>query len=224
MAGQKILVVGTGAMGCAIAQAVVDKNGGPVWIYGVDQQELTDLKSGFNRRYFQNHRFSNLVVTDNLSEAVQDARHIFLAVPSKVLGEVYQKISDLIGVKKTAILVNLAKGFYPGSSQTAHAFLTQKIRQDRVFRGLVSLYGPSFASEIVERKLTFLAAVSSDQKLSREIQALLSNDYLKIFLEKDALGAQVGAIYKNVVAIASGLLAGLGYGLNAQAVVLTQGF
>ncbi|WP_161565695.1 NAD(P)H-dependent glycerol-3-phosphate dehydrogenase [Mycoplasma sp. ATU-Cv-508] len=78
--------------------------------------------------------------------------------------------------------------------------------------------------EIVERKLTFLAAISASPKLSQEVQTLLTNNYLKVFLAKDALGVQTGAIYKNVVAIASGLVTGLGYGLNAQAVVLTQGY
>ena len=88
---------------------------------------------------------------------------------------------------------------------------------------VVSLIGPSHAEEVVIRMLTAVCAVSLDEKTAQDVQKLFSNDYLRVYTLTDEIGAEYGAAYKNVIAVASGILKGLGYGDNSRAALITRG-
>ncbi|MBO7293768.1 MAG: NAD(P)H-dependent glycerol-3-phosphate dehydrogenase, partial [Clostridia bacterium] len=95
--------------------------------------------------------------------------------------------------------------------------------RDCSYRGIVSLVGPSHAEEVVLRMLTSLAAVSDDVALAAEVQAAFSNDYLRDYVTDDVVGAEYGVAIKNVIALASGMLEGRGFGDNAKAALITRG-
>lgn len=88
---------------------------------------------------------------------------------------------------------------------------------------IVSLIGPSHAEEVVVRLLTTITATSLDLKAAKKVQKLFSNDYFRVYTQTDETGAELGVAYKNAIAIASGVLAGLGYGDNARAALITRG-
>jgi glycerol-3-phosphate dehydrogenase (NAD(P)+) len=90
-------------------------------------------------------------------------------------------------------------------------------------RAVVSLIGPSHAEEVILRKLTVINAVSEDEEAAKIIQKLFSNDYFRVYRNTDVIGAEVGVAMKNVMAIASGILEGIGQGDNAKAALMTRG-
>ena len=90
-------------------------------------------------------------------------------------------------------------------------------------KAVVSLIGPSHAEEVVKRLLTVVNAVSEDEESAEAIQKLFSNDYFRVYRNTDVIGAEIGVALKNVMAIASGILEGMGQGVNARAALMTRG-
>jgi glycerol-3-phosphate dehydrogenase (NAD(P)+) len=92
-----------------------------------------------------------------------------------------------------------------------------------VLKAVVSLIGPSHAEEVVIRLLTVVNAVSDDEEAASLIQKTFSNNYFRVYRNTDVIGAEIGVAVKNVIALASGILSGLGYGDNARAALMTRG-
>ena len=90
-------------------------------------------------------------------------------------------------------------------------------------RRTVVLSGPSHAEEVVKRFPTTLVAASSNEEISKIIQKLFSNEYLRTYLNTDVLGVEIGGALKNVMAIAAGICDGINYGDNSKAALMTRG-
>lgn len=210
-------------MGSAIANVLSDNKQhhypiNDVIIYGIDEQELTNLSLGHNRKYFPKISLHKFKVTNNLQLALQNKQYIILAIPSIVIGNLLTKISNQID-KKT-IVINLAKGFDLELQTPIHEIIMQKLPH---VQGVVSLIGPSHAEEIVTRNLTVINAVSKNYELNKKVMQLFSNNYLFIKSELDVIGANVCAFYKNIIAIASGMIDALSNSVNTRAALLTAG-
>ena len=89
--------------------------------------------------------------------------------------------------------------------------------------GIGVLSGPSHAEEVVIKQPTTVAASSKDEKVSKLIQDLFMNDYLRVYTNNDLVGVELGGALKNIIAVASGIVAGMGYGDNAKAALMTRG-
>ena len=112
------------------------------------------------------------------------------------------------------------------------AFIQTNDRMSNVIRNnisaehlssVVSLIGPSHAEEVVVRMLTTICAVSLNQADAKIIQELFSNEYLRVYRGDDEIGSETGVALKNAIAVASGVLYGLGYGDNTRAALITRG-
>ena len=89
--------------------------------------------------------------------------------------------------------------------------------------GVGVLSGPSHAEEVVIKQPTTVAASSKDEQISKLIQDLFMNDYLRVYTNNDLIGVELGGALKNIIAVASGIVAGMGYGDNAKAALMTRG-
>lgn len=215
----KITIIGSGAMGSACANILVD-NRHDVTIYGIDQNELDDLQNGKNSKYFGDIELNKFKTTSNLKEALDKTEFVVLAIPTKFIASVYQDILNNLNSK--AVIINVCKGFWPNTTKSLHAMLKIKAKNNEKIVDVVSLIGPSFAIEIVKRAITFVDAVGNNILYIQIVQNLFSNDYFKILVQTDVKGAEIGSIYKNIIAIASGMLVGLGYNINTQAALITM--
>ena len=88
---------------------------------------------------------------------------------------------------------------------------------------LCFLSGPSFAKEVAQKMPTAVALASFDPVIGREVQEVFSNDYFRVYTNPDVIGVELAGSLKNVVAIAAGVLEGMGYGYNTMAALLTRG-
>lgn len=216
----KTVVIGSGSWGTGLAQALADKQE-DVIIWGKDAQEIEDIEQHHcNRKYFPDVELNpNLHATMDVT-VVKDADVLVLSVPSIAIEEVCQTLSPL--VSKKVIVINTSKGFHPISSERMSNVIRSAFDADKL-SSVVSLIGPSHAEEVVLRMLTTICAVSQNDDDAKTIQALFSNDYLRVYRGNDEIGSEIGVAVKNAIALASGVLAGLGYGDNTRAALITRG-
>jgi glycerol-3-phosphate dehydrogenase (NAD(P)+) len=216
----KIGIIGSGSWGTALAQVLTD-NQHEVMIWGRDLDEIVDIS-----RYHRNERFfPNQILNDTIEailnfDHVLDAEILILAVPTGAIEDVCKKIAE--NFKHPVTIVNVAKGFHP----TNHKRLSMVIKDTippTILNAVVSLIGPSHAEEVVIRLLTVVNAVSDNEEASKLIQMIFSNNYFRVYRNTDVIGAEIGVAIKNVIALASGILSGLGYGDNARAALITRG-
>jgi glycerol-3-phosphate dehydrogenase (NAD(P)+) len=192
-------------------------------MYGNSIEQVDDIqKRHQNTRYFGADLFLSpkIKATTDLAKAVTNRRIILIAVPTNAVRPVLEQIAPLISHKVT--IINTAKGFDPSTNERMSELIREVIPKENR-KAVVSLIGPSHAEEVILRNLTAITATSLDIREARLVQKLFSNNYFRVYTNKDEVGAEIGVAMKNAIAIASGVLAGLGYGDNARAALITRG-
>ena len=216
----KIFVIGSGSWGSALAQICVD-NGHDVLIYGNNPDEINEINATHtNSRYFPNVTLNkNLKGTLNL-EDVKDADIVVLSVPSIVTASVCKQMQPYL--TKKIIVVNTSKGFEPNTNRRMSDAIRDAFDSTKL-SSVVSLIGPSHAEEVVVRLLTTVCAVSLNDEDAKTVQNVFSNHYFRVYTGNDEVGSELGVAIKNSIALASGMLAGIGYGDNTRAALITRG-
>lgn len=215
----KIRVLGTGSWGTALAQTAAD-NGNDVMMWGIDQKEVDDIQYNHrNSKYFDVPVSEKVHATMDLN-CIRGADVILAAVPVKALESVLKQAVEKID--NQPIIINVAKGFHPDTHERLSVVIKRVVPEEKR-SAVVSLIGPSHAEEVIIRKLTVVNAVSENEEAAEKIQNLFSNDYFRVYRNTDVIGAEVGVAIKNIMAIASGILEGIGQGDNARAALMTRG-
>lgn len=216
----KIVVIGSGSWGTGLAQVLCD-NKKDVIIYGNCESEINDIEQNHrNSKFFDDVKINpELHATTDIS-VVKNADIIVLTVPTIAIESICQQINPLI--KEKTIIVNASKGFHPKTSERMSCVIRNNISREKL-SSVVSLIGPSHAEEVVIRMLTTICAVSLNEDDAKIVQQTFSNNYFRVYTGTDEIGSEVGAALKNAVAVASGVLYGLGYGDNTRAALITRG-
>lgn len=217
----KIGVLGSGSWGTALSQVLCD-NRHEVLVYGRNENEVKDInENARNSAYFGDLSLGEgIAATSDLSELAAFSDAYLLAVPSGAIASVLSSLAPYI--KPHTVIINAAKGFDLASGKRLSEFIRETLSCVS-YRGVVTLVGPSHAEEVIRRMLTSVAAVSLDLSLAETVQQLFSNSYMRVYAATDEKGAEYGAAVKNVIALASGMLEGQGYGDNAKAALITRG-
>ncbi|CAM9124443.1 NAD(P)H-dependent glycerol-3-phosphate dehydrogenase [Mycoplasma todarodis] len=219
---KKITIIGSGALGTSLAKVLVDAGHANVVVYGIDSNELKDLEKGFNTKYFpETTKLPKLKTESDLKSALDGASYVVTAVPSFTMKKVIEDIQEKMNSE--FLLINGSKGFFPESSLSLHEGMTLATKDNKNIRGVVSLIGPSHAEEIVKEAPTTICAVDFNETAAEEVQKLFRTDYFRVYVQTDVKGAEVGAAYKNVLAIAAGMIVEEGMGINTLAGLLTRG-
>lgn len=215
----KTIILGTGSWGTALCQVLVD-NHCDALMWGIDEFEVNDI----NLRH-KNSRYADVILSNEIHAVrdiniVKDADIILLAVPTNAIENVLLDAAKYIN--KKVIIINVAKGFHP----ITHKRLSEVIREiipGELLESVVSLIGPSHAEEVILRMITVINAVSTNEDTAKTVQQLFSNEYFRVYRNTDEIGAEIGVAIKNIMALASGILVGIGQGDNAKAALMTRG-
>ncbi len=219
---KKITIIGSGALGTSLAKVLIDAGHKNVVVYGINKNELNELKNGFNTNYFpKTTKIPKINTESNLSLALMDASYVVTAVPSFTMKKVIEDIQ--VKMNSRFLLINGSKGFFPDSSLSLHEGIDLATKDNKDIRGVVSLIGPSHAEEIIKEAPTTICAVDLNKELAQEVQELFNTSYFRVYVQTDVKGAEVGAAYKNVLAIAAGIIVEEGMGINTLAGLLTRG-
>lgn len=215
-----IVILGAGAWGSAIGNLLAD-NKHNVTLYAIDNNIINDINNNHkNSKYLNDIVLNeNLKATNSIDKLLVNVDILIIAIPSKTIKEVLLTLVDKLPDK--VILVNLSKGFDIESSKTLSEMILA-ILPDCLKNNLVTLVGPSFAIEVALKQITAVSASSYDINKAKFIQQIFSNDYFRVYTNDDVIGTEYCSALKNVVALACGMLEGLGFKDNTRAALITR--
>jgi len=161
-----------------------------------------------------------LTATTDLDQALEGARVVLNAVPTQFIREVFVgRGQSLAGAE---LLVSASKGIELVTLLTPGEIFAE-VLPGALAEGMVALSGPSFSREVARGLPTAVSAASRLPQNARLARDLFSNEVFRVYSSDDLMGVELGGALKNVIAIASGVAAGLGFGTNALAALMTRG-
>lgn len=216
-----IAVLGAGSWGTTLAILLAEK-GFPVTLWAHRPEFAKELQEKReNVRYLKGVRFpDNLVVTNDESAAVQNAKLIVVATPAQAVRETLERIRDIDF--KDAVFVNVAKGIEVHTDLRMSEVIEQVLPQVPDEKVAI-LYGPSHAEEVSLKQPTTVVVSSHSMETARFVQDTFMTPMFRVYVNSDVAGVEVAGSVKNVMAIAAGIADGLGYGDNAKAAIITRG-
>ncbi|HEY5627522.1 MAG TPA: NAD(P)H-dependent glycerol-3-phosphate dehydrogenase, partial [Nitrospira sp.] len=217
----RIGVIGAGAWGTALAKHLAEK-GLQTTLWAYERDVVDSIRA---RR--ENQAFlpgitlpASLSVTNTLAEVVEASDGLLFVVPSHVARVVLQQLAPLLS--GSIPLVSATKGV----EEDTFKLMTQ-VMQDVLPASLddrlMVLSGPSFATEVGQGQPTALCLAGKDTALVEAFQSAFMTSALRIYADSDVIGVQLGGALKNVMALAAGVVDGLGFGHNTRAALITRG-
>jgi glycerol-3-phosphate dehydrogenase (NAD(P)+) len=218
---EKIGVIGAGAWGTALSMLLAD-NGHDVtlWMYEKDLAEETE-RLRENRVYLPGFTLTQSIrVTSSLERAAAGKSVILSVAPSHTVRSVTKQLAPLLSTE--AIIVSASKGIETETLMPLSEVFKDVLAKEFHSR-LCFLSGPSFAKEVAQKMPTAVAVAAADITVARKAQQVFSSGSFRVYTNPDVIGVELAGSLKNVVAIAAGVLEGMGYGSNTMAALLTRG-
>lgn len=218
---EKIAVLGAGSWGTALAILLANKNFQvEMWARRNEQvEEIT--KTGENVRYLPGVSIpGNLRVLNDLEEVIKGAGAIVLSVPAQSLRETLFKIKPMVSEK--VLFINTAKGIEENSLLRLSQVFGEVFDEDQANRFAV-LSGPSHAEEVGKDIPTTIVAAAAKRKIAETVQDIFMTPNFRVYTNPDIVGVELAGSLKNVIAMATGISDGLGFGDNTKAAIITRG-
>jgi len=217
----RVAVIGAGSWGTALAM-VAARNHHQVSLWAREPEVASEInRTGRNPFYLSEFDLpKNILATTVVEDAVKGTSFSILVVPSHALREMTERLRS--NLTKEMVLVSAAKGVENNSLMRMEEVVRDALHGAFEPR-YVALSGPSFALEVAKGDPTAVVAASRDRESSEMIQRSLSSGSFRIYTNTDVIGVELGGAVKNVVAIAAGVVRGLGFGTNAVAAIITRG-
>lgn len=214
----RIAVLGAGSWGTALANLVA-RQGHTVRIWAFEPEVV----AGINREH-RNPLFltgtelpADLLAFDDPVEAIRSAELILSVPPSHAVRSVAGKIAGAL--PPGSMVVSATKGIETDSLKLMSEVLRETLPAPQV----AVLSGPSFAEEVAQGQPTAVVAASADPALASQVQRVFATSRFRVYSNPDLVGVELAGALKNVMAIAAGILEGLGLGHNPRAALITRG-
>jgi glycerol-3-phosphate dehydrogenase (NAD(P)+) len=217
-AQETVGVLTAGAWGTALAQTLA-LAGHKVLVWDRDARVVDDI----NQRHENRKRYPGEVLHESLSATLSladVAKHcdiIVVAAPSDVNEDLSIQMGKLLTARHGLVLAS--KGFRASDGGLLDSFWRESCPETP----LCVLTGPTFARELMDKKVTAGVVAGANPNLRGRVSALFEVPFLRLYENDDMVGAQVGGALKNVLAVAAGVLDGLDFGANARAAMLSRG-
>ena len=214
-------VIGGGSWGSAFAR-YLGSLGLPTRLWIREDEILKEVLSiRENTTFLPGFRFPETVeFSDDLRETAGSADVVFIAIPSQFCRAAYSRMAPVL--RKGQVVVSLTKGFDKRTLMRMSQVMEEVFRP-HVLPHLTVLSGPSFAREVASGYPTALVVASRDHGAARDVQRLVSSLTVRAYTSTDVVGVEVAGALKNVIAIASGIVDTLRFGLNSRAALITRG-
>jgi len=216
---RQIGVLGAGTFGISLARMLANENY-EVTVFSPTGKNLKQLGE---ERVHKNlpgvHIPESIIFTGDIKDACLDKQLILFAVPSIHVREIASKAKEYIS--EDAIIVDVAKGIETDTLLTMSQVIKDELKNDRI--KVVALSGPTHAEEVARDMPSTIVSACEDEKTARIVQDVFMNTCMRVYTNKDVLGVELCGAMKNIIALAAGISAGLGYGDNAKAAIITRG-
>jgi len=163
----------------------------------------------------------SVAITDNLKVAARESDHWVIATPSHAVRTLATDLRAYCDKGKT--VVSVAKGIENKTELTTTAVLADVLTPPVPKNDLVALYGPSHAEEVAAGQPTALVAAATNLHKAEAVRTIFMTERVRVYVNDDVRGVEIGGSVKNIMAIASGISDGVGYGDNARAALITRG-
>ena len=215
----RIGVIGSGSWGTAIAKILTDNGNEINWCVRSNEilQHLQAKHS--NPTYLSSIEFDldALQLTTNPLDVYQASDCIVFAVPSEFA---FSYIDPFIELLSNKIIISAVKGILPSKKMLMNEYLQQVAHADP--KNYVAIMGPCHAEEVAAKKLSFLTFAAVETSLAEKVALHFKTSYINTIISNDVFGVQYAAILKNVYAMGTGILQGIGYGDNFQRVFVAN--
>ena len=215
----RVGLIGSGSWATAIAKMLLCNVRHLNWHVRNPKNVDTFRLTGRNPSYLSSIQFDTAKITfsTDVNEVVQNSAVIFLVVPSAFVQNVMKDLKVSLADK---CVISAIKGLIPETGMIIGTWLNQcmGVPIDRI--GVIS--GPCHAEEVALERLSYLTMACQDVDLARQFAKLISCHFIKTSISDDIYGTEYSAVLKNIMAIASGIFHGLGYGDNFQAVLISN--
>ena len=219
---KKIGVIGAGGWGTALAN-ILSENNNHVVLWSFESDVVSEISSSrTNHKYLPEITLNkNLIPTDDFS-MLSDSDLFVLAVPTQFIRSV---IANNEFASHDRIVVNVAKGIEENTLFRVSEILADMkvINADASMSNYVILTGPSHAEEVARNMPTTVVAASHDLASAQFVQEIFMTEYFRVYSGDDVTGCEIGGSLKNIIAIAAGIIDGLGLGDNTKAALITRG-
>ena len=227
----RVAVLGAGAWGTALTKVLAEK-GDRVHLWSRRADLAAEIaRQGENARYLPGAKLPpTLSATHDLAEAIDGASMVVFVVPSHATREVARLAAPMISPRAT--IVSATKGIENDSLMFMDEVLELELGLGLAEDGsparsarkrLAYLSGPSFAKELADQQPTAVVIAAHDAEIGAEVMRRFHTSYLRLYASDDVPGVECGGALKNVIAIASGAVDGLGFGHNTRALLMTRG-
>jgi glycerol-3-phosphate dehydrogenase (NAD(P)+) len=216
----RIAVVGGGAWGTALADLLARK-GDTVTLWAREPEVVEAVnREHANPVFLPGATLApGLRAEGDLGAAVRGAEVVVSAAPAHVVRPVMAQAAAAFP-KALPLVVSVSKGLDPERLERPSSVLGDVLPPGTP---VAVLSGPSFAQEVYERQPTAVVAAATDHAVAQRAQRVFSAGYFRVYSHTDVVGVELGGALKNVIAIAAGILEGLGLGYNTRAAVITRG-
>ena len=212
----KTAVIGSGAWGTALA-TLLCKNGHETTLWCRSEARAAEIRtSRINPRLPQVRLPDNLMLSAS-PECVRGCRMVVIACPSFPIRSVCRTVAPYIG--QDAVVVSVTKGIEEGSLLR----MSQVVAQETGHEKIVALTGPCHAEEVATGLPTGCLAACAQREMAELVQDAFMSDTFRVYTSPDIIGAELGGALKNVIALCSGVAAGMGFGDNTKAMLMTRG-
>lgn len=218
---KNIGVIGAGSWGTTLADLLA-KRGHNVTLWAYEPELVLEMgQSRENRLFLPGITLAeNLRYSGSLQEAVSNKEIILFVVPSQALRSVLHTAISHIDDK--SIIVSASKGIEVESLKLVSE-IYQELLPENLYRRFAALSGPSFAREVAMEMPTAVVAAALDPFVAKEVQDAFTSSFFRVYTNSDVIGVELGGAVKNVIAIAAGIVDGLGFGCNTRAALITRG-
>jgi len=217
----RVAVIGAGSWGTTFGKVLAD--GGAQVVMWARRPELAqEIHTGKrNTRYLPGINLPrSMTATAHLAEAIEGAEQVYLSIPSQTLRENLLGLRPLLGGTDVPI-VSLMKGVEKRTGLRMSQVIEEGLACDPDRIAVAS--GPNLALEIAQEQPTAAVISSTSAETAASVARRASNRYFRTFVNSDVIGTEFGGVLKNLIAVAIGIVDGVGYGENTKASIITRG-
>ena len=215
----RIAVIGGGAWGTALSIVLTRGSRHEVSLWAYEPEVVESIRTKrTNELFLPGYALPNAVsATHNFGHALNDATLVLTVMPSHHARRLFEQMHPLL--TPDAIVVSATKGIENHTYKRMTEVAEEVLRLERI----AALSGPTFAKEVARGDPCALTVASRDPEVAANIQREFSDSMFRVYTNDDVIGVELGGSLKNVIAIAAGVVEGLGLGHNTAAALVTRG-
>ena len=212
-----IAIIGSGSWGMALGIHLANiGNNVKIWSFLQEEADIINIERKCKFLPNVDKIPNNITATTNFEECISKSDYIFHVTPSKFTRNIVKEYKKFVD-NQTIILCS--KGFESDTLSTLDEIFKEELPNNE----LVVFSGPSHAEEVSNKIPTAMVLAGENNKLLFDLQDLMMNEYMRIYLSNDLKGVELGGALKNIIAFCAGMLVGMNLGDNSFAALITRG-